>query len=327
MPLFPGFDDDNRPSQAARLAPRLRALADDGIYVGTSSWKYPGWLGSIYSPDRYQTRGKFSQAKFDAGCLREYAETFPTVCGDFAFYQFPSDAYWSKLFIETPGSLTFAFKVPEDVTVPVWPRHARYGVRAGNENKGFLDASLFRTLFAERLAPHADRVATLIFEFGTLPKGVFPDAGAFLERLDPFLGSLPDGFRYAVETRNPEYLRGDYFEALSRRNVAHVFNAWTRMPTIGDQLAIDGSITADFTVARALLKRGRNYEDAVKAFEPYERVQEVNDDVRSGLVKLAQSSRRRRKPAFLFINNRLEGSAPGTIEAVIEGIDSAGDAW
>ncbi len=46
------------PPQAARLAPKLRALADRGVYFGTSSWKYEGWLGSIYSRDRYITRAE-----------------------------------------------------------------------------------------------------------------------------------------------------------------------------------------------------------------------------------------------------------------------------
>jgi hypothetical protein len=64
------------------LAPKLRALADRKIYFGTSSWKYDGWLGSIYSQDRYLTRGKFSNAKFGQDCLSEYAEVFPTVCGE-----------------------------------------------------------------------------------------------------------------------------------------------------------------------------------------------------------------------------------------------------
>ena len=45
-------------AQAKRLRPRLRALASDGVYFGTSSWKYDGWLGSIYSPDRYITLGR-----------------------------------------------------------------------------------------------------------------------------------------------------------------------------------------------------------------------------------------------------------------------------
>ena len=70
------FGNDPAP-QASRLAPKLRTLADRGVYFGTSSWKYDGWLGSIYSRDRYVTRGKFSKAKFEENCLAEYAQTFP----------------------------------------------------------------------------------------------------------------------------------------------------------------------------------------------------------------------------------------------------------
>jgi hypothetical protein len=110
-------------------------LADRGIYFGTSSWKYDGWLGSIYSEDRYLTRGKFSNAKFEQDCLTEYAEVFPTVCGDLTFYQFPSEEYWAKLFSATPESFIFGFKVPEEITVSTWPKHARYGRRAGLANE------------------------------------------------------------------------------------------------------------------------------------------------------------------------------------------------
>ena len=42
------FDSDEPPPLAARLRPILRAWADRGVYFGTSSWKYEGWLGSIY---------------------------------------------------------------------------------------------------------------------------------------------------------------------------------------------------------------------------------------------------------------------------------------
>jgi hypothetical protein len=41
------FDANDPPELAARLAPILRDWADRGVYVGTSSWKYQGWLGSI----------------------------------------------------------------------------------------------------------------------------------------------------------------------------------------------------------------------------------------------------------------------------------------
>ncbi|MDB5350731.1 MAG: hypothetical protein JWN86_1978 [Planctomycetota bacterium] len=314
------FNDDP-PPQAARLAAKLHALAERGVYLGTSSWKYEGWLGEIYSPERYITRGKFSQAKFDAECLKEYAQTFPAVCGDFSFYQFPTTAYWTKLFGGTPDSLRFAFKVPEEITVANWPSHARYGARAGQENKGFLDPRLFETAFAQPLGPYRDRVAAMIFEFGTFPKRVFPDPGQFFARLDAFLGALPEGFRYSVEIRNPEYLGPDYFATLASYNVAHVFNAWTRMPEIADQVALPGAFTADFVVARALLRRGRNYEDAVAGLSPYKEIQEPNERVRDALRYLINRALRLRKAAFLFVNNRLEGNAPGTIEAVVSGME------
>lgn len=318
MTGFLPFLDDDRPPQAARLAPKLRALAGEGVYFGTSSWKYEGWLGSIYRPGRYTTRGKFSQRKFETECLAEYAETFPTVCGDFAFYQFPSPDYWERLFRATPASFRFAFKVPEDITVARWPGHARYGTRAGTDNEHFLDANLFSTHFARRLEPYAGQVAVLIFEFGTFAKGVFPSVDDFLARLDPFLDALPEGFRYAVEVRNPEYLGPDYFGTLSGYGVAHVLNAWTRMPELGQQIELAGAFSADFTVVRALLRRGRRYEEAVQAFEPYRLVQEPNEPDREAMRTIAEGALRSKKPAFLFINNRHEGHAPTTIEAVVD---------
>ena len=72
------------------LAGRLRRLSAEGIYIGGSSWKYEGWIGQVYSRANYLSRGRFSRPLFEATCLQEYAQTFPTVCGDFAFYQFPT---------------------------------------------------------------------------------------------------------------------------------------------------------------------------------------------------------------------------------------------
>jgi hypothetical protein len=57
-------------------------LADKGVFIGTSSWKYEGWLGQLYTPSLYEYRGKVAKTRFDRGCLAEYAEVFKTVCVD-----------------------------------------------------------------------------------------------------------------------------------------------------------------------------------------------------------------------------------------------------
>jgi uncharacterized protein YecE (DUF72 family) len=301
-----------------RLSARLAALASQNIFIGTSSWKYEGWIGQIYTRDRYLTRGRFSQRRFQDECLNEYTETFPIVCGDFSFYQFPSQEYWRKLFGSAPQALQFAFKVPEDVTVKQFPKHPRYGARAGDDNSSFLDAALFQNAFLDLLAPYRPRVAVLILEFGSFPKQCFADTSAFLAELDPFLAALPSDFRYAVEIRNPEFLSPEYFACLRSHGVAHVFSAWTRMPEIGVQMNLPDTWTADFTIARALLRRGRAYEDAVAKFTPYSRVQDPNPETRDALRLLIARARQRHQPSYIFVNNRLEGNAPETIEAVTD---------
>jgi hypothetical protein len=125
-----------------------------------------------------------------------------------------------------------------------------------------------------------------------------------------------------VEIRNKEYLGLDYFEVLSRHKVAHVFNAWTRLPVIGEQIELPGAHTADFTVVRALLQHGRSYEQAVKMFEPYQAVREPDRATRDALRQVAERAMRVRQPAYVFVNNRLEGNAPGTIEAVIASVNA-----
>lgn len=306
-----GFDRE-------RLRERLSALAGRGIYIGGSSWKYEGWLGQIYSRSRYQARGRFSKRLFEETCLSEYATVFPAVCGDFAFYQFPADAFWAKLFRQTPDTFRWGFKIPEQITCPLWPVHPRYGALAGLENPAFLDSTLLEQAFLRALAPHRAQAGVLIFEFGSMRHKSFESAADFVHALDPFLGRLPPGFRYAVEIRNPEFLTPVYFDCLRAHQVTHVYNAWTRMPEIATQVAMPESRTSPVLVARALLRRGRSYEDAVRKFAPYDRIQEVNEPVRRGLRQLIDIARADGRPAFIFVNNRLEGNSPATIVSITE---------
>lgn len=310
------FDlDEKPPFDRDSLRDRLQALAACRIYIGGSSWKYEGWLGQIYSPQRYKVRGKFSKRLFEDTCLAEYATVFPAVCGDFSFYQFPADVFWAKLFRQTPETFRWGFKVPEQITVPAWPVHPRYGALAGLENPTFLDAALFRDAFLRAVEPYRQQVGVLIFEFGT-SRG--REVGDFIRALDPFLDRLPPGWRYAVEIRNAEFLAPDYFACLRAHGVSHVYNAWTRMPEIRAQMAIPESRTADLIVARALLRRGRPYEEAVRDFTPYDRVREVNEPVRRSLRELIDFARADGRPAFIFVNNRLEGNSPGTIVSITD---------
>ena len=78
----------------------------------------------------------------------------------------------------------------------------------------------------------------------------------------------------------------------------------------------------DFFGARLLLKPGRSYEAAVKRFKPYERVKEVYAQGREAgtkLIKTALDSGGKTK-AFIYVNNRFEGTALQTIAAIASAI-------
>lgn len=306
------------------MAAGLAWLAAQGIYIGTSSWKYEGWMGRLYSPERYLTRGKISRAKFERECLREHAEVFHTVCVDAGYYRFPSPQWVQQLMEQTPESYQFTFKVTDDITARTFPNLPRHGDRAGQRNEHFLDAELFQQTLIQTLTPWKDRTGVLIFEFSQFHARDFERGRDFIEALDAFLGALPKGWLYGVEVRNRNLLQPEYFGMLRSHQTAHVFNQWTRMPDVSEQMAMPGSMdTAVHLAARFLLRQGRTFEAAVEKFSPYESVKEPFPEAReaaAGLVDYVLKERKnspRKRKLFLYVNNRLEGSALETIYATL----------
>jgi uncharacterized protein YecE (DUF72 family) len=304
-----------------RVAEKVGKLAADGVFIGTSSWKYPGWRGMLYDESRYVYRGKFAVSRFEKNCLIEYAEVFKTVCLDAAYYKFPDAKYLGGLIAQVPPDFQFAFKVTDAITLRHFANLPRFGARAGKPNEHFLDAGFFSDAFLKPCEPFRKNIGLLMFEFSRFYPSDYEHGRNFVADLDRFLGALPKGWPYAVEMRNKHWLQPDYFECLSRHGVAHVFNSWEAMPPISEQLVIPGSHTNPaLTAARFLLKPGRKYEDAVKTFQPYERVKEQNDDARAAGAKLIAEGNASagKKRTFIYVNNRLEGNALETIGAMLE---------
>jgi uncharacterized protein YecE (DUF72 family) len=304
------------------LAAAVSSLAEQGVYVGTSSWKYEGWMGLIYNPDRYRTHTKFSRAKFERTCLAEYAKVFKTVCLDAGFYQFPTAKMLNGYFSHVPEDFRLSIKVTEDITVRRFSTLPRYGQRAGQINERFLDADLFVGSFLAPLEPYREQMGALIFEFSHFHPGDWERGRQFVEALDEFFAKLPKGWNFSVEVRNPNLLQPEYFAVLRQHGVAHTFNSWSRMPSVTEQLQLPDSFTSNFAVARFLLKPGRNYEQAVEAFQPYSEVKEANPDARAALIELLTTPVKpgRTGKRFLYVNNRLEGCALWTIYAAISGL-------
>jgi uncharacterized protein YecE (DUF72 family) len=292
---------------------RLRHRIPPLVRFGTSTWNYPGWRGLVYHED-YGPKG--AAAKM----LREYAAfpLFGTVGVDSSYYGPPTEAVLRSYAEHLPPGFPTLSKVWSQVTVHTFTK-AQDQERAGKANPDFLNPDLFIEEIYQLYQRHfSANTGPFLFEFQTIAKSSGMDAQRFSARLDEFFSALPREGQYAVEIRNEDFLTPMYFAVLREHGVAHVFNSWTRMPPIGHQLDLPGSISASFMVARALLRPGRTYNEAVDAFAPYDRIREPNPKLRRDLVRLVQAAVNTRIPAYLLVNNRTEGSAPLTIAAIAE---------
>ena len=300
------FDDLATPPPPAAELVELGRRVPSAIKFGTSTWTYDGWAGDVYH--------RSYRGAQPARRLEEYARypLFRTVGIDSAYYEPPEEPLLAAYAKALPPGFPCVSKVWDRVTA----RRLE-----GERNPDFLNADLFKDAV---LGPYerafAEHAGCFVFEFQPMRGKDLPDPARWPDDLDDFLRQLPRDVRYAVELRNRELLSDGHGAVLARHGVAHVFNSWTEMPTIGEQLELPWTFPAPFTVARALLRPGRRYADAVKLFEPYDRIRDPQPELRQDLLRLVAEALRRRIEALILVNNRLEGNAPGTIRALVDAL-------
>jgi len=285
------------------------------IRFGTSTWAYEGWQGQVYLK-------QYAKTTFARECLGEYCQylyngepCFRTVGNDSTFYRPPTANQLRKYLNQIPEDFEMCFKVWEELTIPTYAMHARYGLKAGQPNPNFLNAKVFNELV---LRPHRDakfepHTGALIFEFQR--HGL--SAGEFCSRLDTFFGQLPKDFKYAVEVRNVGLLGPEYRKTLETHGVAHVYNHWSYMPSLADQHQRMESFTAPFTVLRLLTPLKISYEEAKKRAEPYNKIVGELPEMRRDTVDLVKKAMEEKRQAYVIVNNRTEGNAPLTIQALM----------
>lgn len=303
---------NDAPPDRAELA-RLAAALPEGACFGPSSWTYPGWSGLVYE-GAYPRRG--ASTLLLGPCARW--PLFRTVGIDSAFYAPPSGATLARYAEQLPDGFRCVSKVWQELTVHTWTR-GQDKARAGQPNENFLNAALFIEAvlqpYHEHFAAHA---GPFVFEFSPFPRRQDFTPGQFAERLDRFLDQLPRDADYAVELRDAEFFTPMYREVLRAHGVAHVLNAWTHMPTIGEQLETGAAALAPFIVCRALLRPGMFYGESVEAFEPFDRIRRPDPALRADLLRLVATIAELGVKGFVVVNNRTEGCAPLTIAAIAE---------
>ncbi len=138
-------------------------------HIGCSGWYYASWRGVFYPPE-------LSPSLW----LDFYSDHFDTVEINSSFYRLPSEtavAHWGR---STPDRFVFS---------PKASRHLTHMAKLQDSGTGLVS-------FLEHFSPLEKKLGPILFQ---LPPYWKQNA----ERLEFFLKSLPSGYRYAFEMRNP----------------------------------------------------------------------------------------------------------------------------
>src|SRR5258708_5841920 len=174
------------PFDCQKMKTAAAGLAAQGVFLGTSSWKYAGWRGQLYDEERYVWHGKFSEARFERSCLKEYAGVFKSVCVDAAYYRFPDRRYLEGLVSQVPPDFLFSLKVTDQITIKRFTNLPRFGIRAAKPNQDFLNADLFASAVLAPCQEFQKNIGMLLFEFSRFYPSDFERGRDFGEPLDGF---------------------------------------------------------------------------------------------------------------------------------------------
>jgi uncharacterized protein YecE (DUF72 family) len=299
----------------------LAARVPSFIRFGTSSWSFPGWSGIVW-------KGRPTEAELTRGGLEAYAQhpLLRAVGLDRSYYGPLRDedlaAYDAQLTVararapELPRFRVLA-KVWDEITTAVFPKHPRYGARAGTSNPHFLDPARFQSEVLSTYARSKVDVGPFLFELTPMPQGAI-DERAFVARVDDFISRLPSGPRWAFELRNAELFGTRWLDMLRANGAAHVFTYWTAMPPLRDQLRAR-AIVAPFTVVRLMLPPYTRYAARKADLAPFDRLAEPQPAMRDDVVDILRAAAEAGcDEGFVLVNNKAEGSAPLTVRALAE---------
>jgi hypothetical protein len=109
---------------------------------------------------------------------------------------------------------------------------------------------------------------------------------------------------------------------LASHGVAHVYNHWSYMPSLSEQHTKLETFTAPFAVLRLLTPLKMTYEAAKKRAEPYTKIVGELPDMRREALVLIKDAVGKNRRAYVLVNNRLEGNAPLTVQALTDELRS-----
>lgn len=300
----------------------LRQTLPANLRMGTSSWSYPGWIGSVwareYPPQRLSKQGLSAYARHPL--LR-------AVSLDRAFYQPLVANQYAAYAAQVPDDFRFVVKAPAQIVDAMMRDESGHTLSV---NPCFLDAELALGLFAEpALTGLRHKLGALVFQLSPLPDWLTQEIPSFLLRLGAMLEALP-AMRHiapdavvAVEVRNPEWLTPAFVSTLRKAGATYCLGLHAKMPPIEQQLPILRALWPGPLVCRWNLHRKHGaygYEDAKRLYGNFDQLVDPDIETRSTLARVITGTTGAGYPAYVTIGNKAEGSAPLSVAALAQAV-------
>ena len=284
---------------------------NDLIRIGTCSGKYDSWEGLVYTGGQGSTY------------LEQYSRHYTTVEVDQWFWSlFKSDTpvlpradVVKEYAASVPPDFLFSIKVPNSITLT---HHYSKGKGASLiPNPHFLSTGLMAR-FLQAIQPLGDHIGPLMFQFEYLNKLKMSGLHHFLELFEVFHQGLPQSYRYCIEIRNPNWLRGEYFDYLAEHGLGHVFLQGYYMPSIFGVYWQFREKLADPVAIRLHGPDRKAMEE--RTGKIWDKIVEPRDKELEEVAKMVGDLKDQQHQIFVNVNNHYEGSAPRTIERLKEKI-------
>jgi uncharacterized protein YecE (DUF72 family) len=156
------------------------------IYVGTSGWQYYHWRGVFY-PESLNSKDFF----------KYYINYFITTEINATFYRDVREKTFENWYKIAPEGFKFSVKLNRTIT------HFKHLKVDSTTIKKFLD----------KISLLKEKLGIILIQ---LPPGLKYEPIIISE----FLNSLDKNYRYAMEIRNKSFINDNFFEILSRYNIA-----------------------------------------------------------------------------------------------------------
>jgi hypothetical protein len=311
------------------------------LFIGTTSDRYGGWLGQIYSEDKYEGRitrrtttvgGRtYTEEVLPVESVIEYYDHFSVLEIDFTFYRPLVDRNgnptqnlhvlktYQKHMNENDRTI---LKVPQ----AVFAKKLRRG-KTFTDNPDYLSTEVFIKGFYDPATLILDNaLAGMIFEQEYQRKTESSTPEKLASELDEFFMNIPKDDRYHVEIRTGRLLEQPLFNVLAKHGVGLVLSHWTWLPSLRSQFekAQGANFNSDNTLLiRLLTPRGKNYAETYAAAFPFDAMVEgmLNPSTVQDTVTVVRAAIKDGRWVYLLINNRAGGNAPLIAAEIVEHLD------